>query len=118
MKKKMQFVGIIIVTILLAFISTYPAFFNHSFKLTWDGPIHLWRFEAISDALRNGKLPPIVNFMGYGNVGEAFNGIYPWLTSLIFVIPRIIFTNKPLLALFVGFYLLNTLTILNAYLIC
>ncbi|MDF4188106.1 hypothetical protein PV941_03345 [Ligilactobacillus salivarius] len=117
MKKKMQFVGIIIVTILLAFISTYPAFFNHSFKLTWDGPIHLWRFEAISDALRNGKLPPIVNFMGYGNVGEAFNGIYPWLTSLIFVIPRIIFTNKPLLALFVGFYLLNTLTILNAYLL-
>lgn len=55
--------------------------------------------------------------MGYGNVGEAFNGIYPWLTSLIFVIPRIIFTNKPLLALFVGFYLLNTLTILNAYLL-
>ena len=93
-EKKMQFVGIIIVTILLAFISTYPAFFNHSFKLTWDGPIHLWRFEAISDALRNGKLPPIVNFMGYGNVGEAFNGIYPWLTSLIFVITRIIFNNK------------------------
>ena len=70
--------------LVLAFISTYPAFMGHFFKLTMDGQIHLIRFESIADAIRNKELPPIVNFMGFGNVGEVFNGMYPWL-SLLFL---------------------------------
>lgn len=102
--------------LLLALISTYPAFIGHTFRLTWDGQIHLIRFESIADAIKNKELPPIVNFMGYGNVGEVFNGMYPWLSGLMFIIPRVLL-NSPMHALFIGFYLLNILTILNTYLL-
>ena len=102
--------------LVLAFISTYPAFIGHFFKLTMDGQIHLIRFESVADAIKNKELPPIVNFMGYGNVGEVFNGMYPWLSGLIFIIPRVLL-NSPMHALFIGFYLLNILTILNTYLL-
>ena len=102
--------------LVLAFISTYPAFIGHFFKLTMDGQIHLIRFESVADAIKNKELPPIVNFMGYGNVGEVFNGMYPWLSGLIFIIPRVLLSS-PMHALFIGFYLLNILTILNTYLL-
>lgn len=118
MKRKnlIQKLIILIFFLLLAFISTYPAFIGHTFKLTWDGQIHLIRFESIADAIKNKELPPIVNFMGYGNVGEVFNGMYPWLSGLMFIIPRVLL-NSPMHALFIGFYLLNILTILNTYLL-
>lgn len=59
--------------ITLAVISTYPAFIEHYFKITMDGQIHFARFESVIQALKNGKLPPNnINFIGYGNVGEAF----------------------------------------------
>ena len=102
--------------LVLAFISTYPAFIGHFFKLTMDGQIHLIRFESVADAIKNKELPPIVNFMGYGNVGEVFNGMYPWLAGLVFIIPRALLSS-PMHALFIGFYLLNILTILNTYLL-
>lgn len=102
--------------LVLAFISTYPAFIGHFFKLTMDGQIHLIRFESVADAIKNKELPPIVNFMGYGNVGEVFNGMYPWLAGLVFIIPRVLLSS-PMHALFIGFYLLNILTILNTYLL-
>ena len=102
--------------LVLAFISTYPAFIGHFFKLTMDGQIHLIRFESVADAIKNKELPPIVNFMGYGNVGEVFNGMYPWLSGLVFIIPRVLLSS-PMHALFIGFYLLNILTILNVYLL-
>ena len=102
--------------LVLAFISTYPAFIGHFFKLTMDGQIHLIRFESVADAIKNKELPPIVNFMGYGNVGEVFNGMYPWLSGLVFIIPRVLLSS-PMHALLIGFYLLNILTILNVYLL-
>ncbi|MBZ4030381.1 hypothetical protein K7E08_05420 [Ligilactobacillus salivarius] len=102
--------------LVLAFISTYPAFIGHFFKLTMDGQIHLIRFESIADAIRNKELPPIVNFMGFGNVGEVFNGMYPWLSGSVFIVPRVLLSS-PMHALFIGFYLLNILTILNTYLL-
>ena len=118
MKRKnlIQKLILLIFFLLLALISTYPAFIGHTFRLTWDGQIHLIRFESVADAIKNKELPPIVNFMGYGNVGEVFNGMYPWLSGLIFIIPRVLL-NSPMHALFIGFYLLNILTILNAYLL-
>ena len=102
--------------LVLAFISTYPAFIGHFFKLTMDGQIHLMRFESVADAIKNKELPPIVNFEGYGNVGAIFNGMYPWLSGLVFIIPRVLLSS-PMHALFIGFYLLNILTILNTYLL-
>ena len=102
--------------LVLAFISTYPAFIGHFFKLTMDGQIHLIRFESVADAIKNKELPPIVNFMGYGNVGEVFNGMYPWLSGLVFIIPRVL-VDSPMHALFISFYLLNIVTILNTYLL-
>lgn len=102
--------------LVLAFISTYPAFIGHFFKLTMDGQIHLIRFESVADAIRNKELPPIVNFMGFGNVGEVFNGMYPWLSGSVFIVPRVLLSS-PMHALFIGFYLLNILTILNTYLL-
>lgn len=81
-----------------------------------DGQIHLIRFESVADAIKNKELPPIVNFMGYGNVGEVFNGMYPWLSGLIFIIPRVL-VGSPMHALFISFYLLNIVTILNTYLL-
>ena len=102
--------------LVLAFISTYPAFIGHFFKLTMDGQIHLIRFESVADAIKNKELPPIVNFEGYGNVGAIFNGMYPWLSGLVFIIPRVLLSS-PMHALFIGFYLLNILTILNTYLL-
>lgn len=102
--------------LVLAFISTYPAFIGHFFKLTMDGQIHLMRFESVADAIKNKELPPIVNFKGYGNVGAIFNGMYPWLSGLVFIIPRVLL-GSPMHALFIGFYLLNILTILNVYLL-
>ncbi|MBN2921308.1 MAG: hypothetical protein JTJ28_17110 [Lactobacillus sp.] len=102
--------------LVLAFISTYPAFIGHFFKLTMDGQIHLMRFESVADAIKNKELPPIVNFEGYGNVGAIFNGMYPWLSGLVFIIPRVLL-GSPMYALFIGFYLLNILTILNTYLL-
>ena len=54
--------------------------------------------------------------MGYGNVGEVFNGMYPWLSGLVFIIPRVL-VDSPMHALFISFYLLNIVTILNTYLL-
>ena len=73
MKRKnlIQKLILLIFFLLLALISTYPAFIGHTFRLTWDGQIHLIRFESVADAIKNKELPPIVNFMGYGNVGEV-----------------------------------------------
>lgn len=102
--------------LLISVVITYPAFANHYFKLTMDGQIHLVRFESIADALRGGHLPPLVNFYGFGHVGEVFNGTYPWLTGLIYVLPRMIFSN-PMYAFFVATVLLNMITMLCAYLL-
>ena len=118
MKRKnlIQKLILLIFFLLLALISTYPAFIGHTFRLTWDGQIHLIRFESVADAIKNKELPPIVNFMGYGNVGEVFNGMYPWLSGLVFIIPRVL-VDSPMHALFISFYLLNIVTILNTYLL-
>lgn len=98
----------------LAVVASYPSFIEGYFKLTMDGQIHLIKFEAIADSFRELKLPPLVNFMGYGNIGMAFTGMYPWIAGMIFIIPRMLLSN-PIHALFVGYFLLNLLTIVNTY---
>ncbi|MEM0562623.1 hypothetical protein WMC37_06845 [Leuconostoc mesenteroides subsp. mesenteroides] len=38
-------------------LSTLPAFTNNTFKLSYDGNIHLARYDAITQALSHGSLP-------------------------------------------------------------
>lgn len=77
--------------------------------------VHLTRWESIYQALKSGQLPPLVNLIGFRQDGAAFTAMYPWLTSLIFILPR--FLVGPLAALFIGFVVLNFLTMVNAYLL-
>lgn len=97
-------------------LSTLPAFTNNTFKLSYDGNIHLARYDAITQALSHGSLPPLVNFIGLHHTGLAMNGMYPWITSTIFIIPKLLF-NNPIVALMVGFIILNFLTIFNVFLL-
>lgn len=108
--------GIVLIFVIFAILATYPAFVGGYFKGTTDGQIHFIRFEAITAALKNIEIPQLINFMGYQNVGQAFNGMYPWISGLIFILPKL-FISKPIYALFVGFVLLNFVTILNTYLL-
>lgn len=97
-------------------LSVVPAFTNHLFKLSFDGNIHLSRFESITQSLKHLVLPPPVNFIGLKHTGLAMNGMYPWLSSTIFVIPKLLFEN-PILALMIGFTILNFITIFNTFLL-
>lgn len=106
---------IFVIGIIFSILITSWAFSGHFFKLTMDGYIHLERFKSIKESFAHNSLPPLVNFIGFGNVGEVFTAMYPWLTGLIFIIPELIFSN-PMHAFFFGFVLLNFLTILNSYL--
>ena len=98
-------------------IMTYPAFSGHFMKLTMDGGIHLSRMESIFEMIKMGKLPPLVNFIGLGNHGNAFNGMYPWVSmAIFFVLPRF-FLTSPMHALFASYVLINIATLFNAYLL-
>lgn len=115
-RKILSSLPVLLLFIGMAYISTCPAFVNNYFKLTMDGQIHFARFESVAQALRSGKLPPNVNFIGLGNVGEAFSSTYPWITALLFIIPRAIMHN-PIHAMYIGFLTLNLITIINTYLL-
>ena len=115
-KNKIKYQSLLIGVFLLfcAFISTYPSFLNSYFKITMDGQIHFIRFEEIAQAFKAGHFPPLVNFMGFGHWGNAFTGMYPWISGLFFIIPRIVFTN-PIHAIMIGYFLVNLFTLINAY---
>ncbi|MCP9311941.1 hypothetical protein KBX31_01340 [Liquorilactobacillus satsumensis] len=97
-----------------ALMTTIPAFTKGMFKLNYDGQFHLARFQSIYEALAHGQLPPLVNLIGLSQHGLAVNGMYPWLTGLIFVIPKFL-TSNYLHALFLGFILLNLVTMASCY---
>lgn len=103
--------------VITAIIVTLPAFSGNFLKLTMDGGIHLSRLESVFGAFSVGKLPPLVNFIGLGDHVNAFNGMYPWFsTALFFTLPRLIL-GSPMQSMFVGYVLLNLVTMLNAYLL-
>ncbi|MFB9768723.1 hypothetical protein [Lactiplantibacillus modestisalitolerans] len=107
---------IVILMIILAILSTYPAFTNQFFNINHDGDIHLARMESIYQALKVGHYPSLINLIGFHNHGIAMNAMYPWLTLLIYVLPRLVLGN-PMLSLAVGFVIMNLLTIFNTYLL-
>lgn len=103
--------------VITAVIVTLPAFSGNFLKLTMDGGIHLSRLESVFGAFSVGKLPPLVNFIGLDNHVNAFNGMYPWFsTALFFTLPRLIL-GSPMQSMFIGYILLNLVTMLNAYLL-
>ncbi|CAH1850353.1 glycosyltransferase family protein [Convivina praedatoris] len=117
-KKKMVYYYLLnfIFILSLAFLSTFIVFKGHFYNLSTDGLYHLSRFENIYQALKFRELPSLFNF-SYVSVnsfaGVAINGMYPWLTGILFIIPRFIF-NNPLMAFAGGFFLLNIITIINS----
>lgn len=115
-KKGKKTLLLCVLFVVLAFLATYPAFLAGYFKMTMDGQIHFIKFEAITEAFKHHEMPSPVNFMGYGNIGEVFTGMYPWVAGIIFVIPKLII-HQPVYALFGGFFLLNLLTLGNTYLL-
>ena len=114
--KKLHTLRIFIIILTIAIISTIPAFLHGTFKLSFDGNIHLSRYESIFQAFQHGSLPTLVNFIGMNHTGLSMNGMYPWVTSIIFVIPRF-FINQPIIALMIGFIILNFITIFNTFLL-
>lgn len=94
----------------------YFYFYKGYFKVGFDDLIHFQAFESVVEAFRNLRLPPVVNFIGFSANGEAFNGMYPWLTSLIFIVPRLIVKNA-IFSLYISFCLLSFITMTNSYLL-
>ncbi|MFC6201754.1 YfhO family protein [Lactiplantibacillus nangangensis] len=115
-KKYGRLVIVILGMVVLAFLSTYPAFAGHFFAINNDGDIHLARLESIYQALKAGHLPSLINFIGFSHQGIAVNAMYPWPTLMIFVIPRFLF-QSPMAGLAVGFFIMNLMAIVNIYLL-
>lgn len=92
----------------LAFISTYVVFFGQYFDSSADGLFHLSRFESVYQALAAGAIPGRLNFIGFNHQGAIVTGMYPWISSLIFILPR--FIAEPFMALAIGFFIMNFLT--------
>lgn len=98
----------------MALISTEVAFTGHFFNINYDGIFHISRMENIYQALIKGHLPSSTAFIGLGNKGIAVNAMYPWLSTLIFIFPRI-FGMSPFVSLYVGFFIMNFVTIVAVY---
>ncbi|OYR91133.1 hypothetical protein [Lactobacillus taiwanensis] len=113
---KYQWVFVVAIFCICAFLATYPAFLNTYFKITMDGQIHFVRFEEIARAFKAHQLPPMVNFMGFGHWGNAFTGMYPWISCLFFIVPQSVFAN-PIHSIFIGYFFVNLFTLINAYLL-
>lgn len=101
---------------ILSFIVTYFYFYKDYFKVGFDDIVHFQVFESIANAFENHRLPPLVNFIGFSANGESFNGMYPWVTSLIFVIPRLLINNV-ILALYFSMSILLFITLFNCCLL-
>lgn len=98
----------------LALLATAPGFILTDFKFSWDGSVHAARLEQIYLALKHGSLPAPVSFIGLSHTLSAMESMYPWLSALVLVLPRFIFSN-PEHAWGVGFFLINLFTVINAF---
>ncbi|MDD9138247.1 hypothetical protein H7198_01295 [Fructobacillus sp. CRL 2054] len=104
-----------IVIAAFATLSLLPAFIGHFYSLSFDGIFHLDRFASVSSSFKDGSLPTLFNFKyapSNSQPGVAINAMYPWVSGLIFIIPSLLIKNQ-LLALAIGFFILNVITIVN-----
>ncbi|WP_338344825.1 hypothetical protein [Fructobacillus fructosus] len=94
-----------------------PVFTGHFYNASTDAFFHFDRFENVIDALSHGQVPSLFNFMYYPTgsyAGVATTAMYPWLGASFFILPRLIIVN-PITGLFVGFVILNFITMMNAH---
>lgn len=101
--------AIVVTMVLLATISTSVAFRHGQFQINPDGIFHLTRFESIYQALAAGSWPSRLNFIGFEHQGAAVTGMYPWLSAIMFILPRFFVSQMWTFA--IGFFILNLLTI-------
>lgn len=104
-----------LVIMMLAFLSTYVVFFGQYFDSSADGLFHMSRFESVYQSFAAGQWPSRFNFIGFDNQGSVISGMYPWITSLIFILPR--FIAEPFTALAIGFFIMNLLTMIFTWLL-
>ncbi|GAP02332.1 hypothetical protein FPFC_012120 [Fructobacillus pseudoficulneus] len=104
-----------VLIILFSFLAIVPAFAGKYYNLSIDGAFHLERFANVAASLKHGEWPSVFNFLydpSNSQPGVAINSMYPWISGLIFIIPQVIIKNQ-LIALAIGFYILNAITMLN-----
>lgn len=112
--KKLLIICILFTTV--GILSVLPAFYGGYLKVTFDGNVHLSRFESIYKAISAMKVPSSVNFIGFNGMVAAYNSFYPWLTGLLFIMPRFIINNQ-LHAWMAGFFVVNFLTMVNMFIL-
>lgn len=105
----------LMIFIITSVLFTVLLFYRKWYPLTSDGIIHLARYEEVVESFEHFSLPPLVNFIGFGGYGSPFSATYPWISSLIFIFPRLIISN-PMHSLFFSLCLLNVLILINTYL--
>lgn len=102
--------------LLLSLVLTLSAFWHGTFSLTYDGKIYLGRIQQVYESLKGLHLPPMINFIGQDHNLGAMTAMYPWLSSIIFIIPLLILKNG-FYAFFTGFVILNVITGIKFYLL-
>lgn len=106
-----------VLLIILAFLCTVIALNGKSqFFIAGDGIVHLGRFEQIVESIKHLKVPSEISFIGSGHNLTAFISCYPWLSSLIFIFPRL-FIKNIVICFIIGYFMINLLTGFNIYLL-
>ncbi|AMS07666.1 hypothetical protein AYI71_01885 [Limosilactobacillus oris] len=100
----------------LSVVLTLPAFLPRVLALSWDGVLHMGRFTQIALAFQHGTLPSMISFIGEGKYLTAMIGMYPWMADLILILPLAIINSK-IIALVIGYVILNFITGFNIYLL-
>ncbi len=85
------------------------------FKIPADGQIHLARYEQVFQSLRHLKVPAEISFIGPGHNLNAVISCYPWLGGFLFILPRFFIYKHIMVAMFIGFWLVNLLTALAIF---
>lgn len=117
MKTKKSLITIdMLILLVLSIIVTVPSFLHGSFALTYDGKIYLGRIQQVYESLRNFQLPSEISFIGQDHNLGSMTAMYPWLSSLIFILPLLIIKNG-FYSFILGFILLNFITGLNFYIL-
>ena len=117
MKTKKLLITIdMLILLSLSIIVTVPVFWHGNFPLTYDGKIYLGRIQQVYESLRNFHLPSEISFIGQDHNLGSMTAMYPWLSSLIFILPLFIIKNG-LYSFALGFILLNFITGLNFYML-
>lgn len=104
----------IFLILIFSSLLTLLAFWHGNFPLTYDGKIYLGRIQQVYESLVSHHLPPMINFIGQDHNLGAMTAMYPWLSSLIFIVPMFILKNG-FYSFLIGFIILNFITGVNFY---